>query len=556
MNAFGMIFNLLGSLGVFLYGMRVMSDGIHKVAGDKMKNILNYMTKNKFMAVLTGLFITALIQSSSATTVMIVSFVNAGLLTLVQSIGVIMGANIGTTVTTWIVASLGFKFKITAIALPIIGVGLPLYFSKAKKKKEWAEVLIGFGLLFLGLAFLKDSVPDIKSHPEVMSFVTNLTGRGAISYIMFVLLGTILTVVVQSSSAAMAITVTMLFKGWIDFPTAAMVVLGENIGTTITAFLASIGTTVNARRAARAHMLFNIFGVLWMTVVFLPFINFIHWLAPWDEKILTNLPLSLSLFHTIFNLINTFVCIWMIGLFAKLVEKLVKPSKADEETCYTLKYIDSGRVDATAFNLEKARHEIFRMADITGEMFEKVLHLFFNPNKKLGLEVDEIKKQEDLTDQMQEQITHYLTKCSEEALTDVYATNINAMIRIAHELESIGDSAFRIMLLTKKKYDSGLTLHPEAEKEIKNISSSVAAFMSLYNENMLEHMKKVDLKQAYDIETEINNIRKTYRNNARKRITSGKSDVQTELLYIDVLKHFEHIGDYSLNIAQALRSVR
>jgi phosphate:Na+ symporter len=555
MSSIALIFNLLGSLGVFLYGMKVMSDGIHKVAGDKMKSILNYMTKNRFMAVFTGFLITALIQSSSATTVMVVSFVNAGLLNLVQSIGVIMGANIGTTVTTWIVSFVGFKFKISAIALPMIGVGLPLFFSKHRMKREWAEVLIGFGLLFLGLSFLKDSVPDINNHPEIFQFVKDFTGRGLLSYFIFVILGAGLTIAVQSSSAAMAITVTMAYKGWIDFPTAAMIVLGENIGTTITAYLASIGTTVNARRAARAHLLFNIFGVVWMTFIFTYFIQLIDWLSPWKEM-LSNLPLKLSLFHTVFNVINTFVCIWLVKYFALAVEKIVKPNRNDENTEYKLAYLQSGRVDPTAFNLEQVRQEIFKLVRICEEMFDTSLHLFFNPNKKLGDEVEKISRQEKLTDDMQREITNFLTLCSEEALTDTYAKNINAMIRIVHELEGIGDSVLRIMLITKKKYDKKLEMHPEATQEINDIAKAVKEFMSLYNHKMLEHMKRDDLKQAYEIENQINNIRKRYKHNARERITAGNSDVQAELLYIDLLRHFEHIGDYSLNIAQALRSVR
>lgn len=555
MSSIALIFNLLGSLGVFLYGMKVMSDGIHKVAGDKMKSILNYMTKNRFMAVFTGFLITALIQSSSATTVMVVSFVNAGLLNLVQSIGVIMGANIGTTVTTWIVSFVGFKFKISAIALPMIGVGLPLFFSKHRMKREWAEVLIGFGLLFLGLSFLKDSVPDINNHPEIFQFVKDFTGRGLLSYFIFVILGAGLTIAVQSSSAAMAITVTMAYKGWIDFPTAAMIVLGENIGTTITAYLASIGTTVNARRAARAHLLFNIFGVVWMTFIFTYFIQLIDWLSPWKEM-LSNLPLKLSLFHTVFNVINTFICIWLVKYFALAVEKIVKPNRNDENTEYKLAYLQSGRVDPTAFNLEQVRQEIFKLVRICEDMFDTSLHLFFNPHKKLGDEVEKISRQEKLTDDMQREITNFLTLCSEEALTDTYAKNINAMIRIVHELEGIGDSVLRIMLITKKKYDKKLEMHPEATQEINDIAKAVKEFMSLYNHKMLEHMKRDDLKQAYEIENQINNIRKRYKHNARERITAGNSDVQAELLYIDLLRHFEHIGDYSLNIAQALRSVR
>ena len=259
------VLSILGSLGVFLYGMRVMSDGIQNVAGERLQQILNTMTKNKFLAILTGFIITSLVQSSSATTVMVVSFVNASLLNLTQAIGVIMGANIGTTITTWIVSIVGFKFKISAIALPIVGIGLPLIFSKLKKRRDLGEVLIGFGMLFLGLMFLKQSVPDIKQHPEVLSFLQNFTSLPYFwSLLFFIFVGTILTIVVQSSSAAMAITVTIAAFGWIDFPTAAAIVLGENIGTTITAYLASVGANVNARRAARAHFLFNVFGVLWM----------------------------------------------------------------------------------------------------------------------------------------------------------------------------------------------------------------------------------------------------------------------------------------------------
>ena len=296
-----MILKLMGALGVFLYGMRVMSEGLQKSAGTKLKSILDFMTQNRVFAVLTGFIITAFVQSSSATTVMVVSFVNAGLLELAQAIGVIMGANIGTTVTTWIVSLIGFKFKITAIALPVIGIGLPLIFSKVQKRKDFGEVLVGFGLLFLGLMFLKQSVPDIKTHPQALSFIQNFTDLPFfLSTIIFVILGTILTIVVQSSSAAMAITVTMAAFGWINFPTAAAIVLGENIGTTITAYLASIGTSVNARRAARAHFLFNIFGVIWMLFLFRFFVgdnNRMQWLQQqFQKKLKYQFPLKLALF--------------------------------------------------------------------------------------------------------------------------------------------------------------------------------------------------------------------------------------------------------------------
>ncbi|MCK5673030.1 MAG: Na/Pi cotransporter family protein, partial [Spirochaetales bacterium] len=346
------ILSIAGSLGLFLFGMKIMSDGIQKTAGDKLKSILNMMTKNRVAAVFTGFFITAIVQSSSATTVMVVSFVNAGLLNLGQAIGVIMGANIGTTVTGWIVAILGFKFKITAMALPAIGIGLPFFFSKNLNRKEIGEILIGFGLLFLGLGFLKDSVPDIKSHPEILEFIQHLTGYGFGSMILFVIIGGVITVIVQSSSAAMAITLTMAYSGWIDYPTAAAIVLGENIGTTITAYLASIGTNINARRASRAHTLFNIFGVIWMLILFKPFLSFVDFIVPGDIFSGTNhsiIPTHLAMFHTLFNLTNTLIGMFIIPQITFLVRKLV-PEKGIEDTEeYTFKYISAPIQDTPEF---------------------------------------------------------------------------------------------------------------------------------------------------------------------------------------------------------------
>ena len=279
------IFTIIGSLGLFLYGMKIMSEGIQKAAGDRLQKIMNLMTANRFASVFTGFSITALIQSSSATTVMVVSFVDAGLLTLRQAIGVIMGANIGTTVTGWLVAIIGFKFSISTIALPAVGIGLPLFFIKKLRKKDLGEVFIGFGLLFLGLGFLKSSMPDINSHPEVLEFLTRFTNRGFLRTLSSFSAGALITVIVQSSLAAMAITLTMAHAGWIDFPTAAAIILGENIGTTITAYLASLSTGVNARRAPGPTPLFNLLGVLWMSLLFVPFLSLVNTLVPGDVRV-------------------------------------------------------------------------------------------------------------------------------------------------------------------------------------------------------------------------------------------------------------------------------
>ncbi|RLC50788.1 MAG: Na/Pi cotransporter family protein [Candidatus Cloacimonadota bacterium] len=548
------IFKLLGSLGVFLYGMRVMSDGIQKVAGNRMQSILNYMTANRVVAVLTGFIITALVQSSSATTVMVVSFVNASLLSITQAIGVVMGANIGTTVTTWIVSVIGFKFKITSIALPIIGVGLPFMFSKLKKRRDTGEILIGFGLLFLGLMFLKDSVPDIKSNPEVLEFLKNYTDLGFLSFVIFVFVGSVLTVIVQSSSAAMAITVTMAYMGWIGFETAAAIVLGENIGTTVTAYLASLGTNVNARRTARAHFLFNIFGVVWMACVFKYFTQFILKIAPWDSSLQENLPLNLSLFHTVFNVTNTMMFIPFLKPFANIVEKIVKPKESDLSKEYKFQFISTGLQDTAQMNIQAARAELDKMVALIDNMFNTFLHVFHNPDKKMGSTVERVKDMENLSDQMQVEITKYLVECSKEQLSEHNIMNVNAMMRIINELENIGDSCYKLMILTERKYLNNIQLHKKAREEFDDFAALLAESMDLYKQRMNEHLEKQVLELAYKLEVKMNNLRDNLKKAAQHRLQDG-SNVKAELMYLDILKHFEHIGDNSLNIAQALRQV-
>jgi phosphate:Na+ symporter len=548
------IFKLLGALGVFLYGMRVMSEGIQKVAGKKMQSILNYMTANRAIAVLTGFLITGLVQSSSATTVMVVSFVNASLLTLTQAIGVVMGANIGTTVTTWLISIIGFKFSITAIALPIVGIGLPFMFSKYKKRRDIGDILIGFGLLFLGLMFLKSSVPDIRSNPEVLEFLKNYTELGFMSFVIFVIVGSLLTVIVQSSSAAMAITVTMAFMGWIGFETAAAIVLGENIGTTVTAYLASIGTSVNARRTARAHFLFNFFGVIWMAFIFRYFTAFILKIAPWNSSLQENLPLNLSLFHTVFNITNTLICIPFIAQFAKLVNILVKAKESDLSKEYKLQYISTGLQDTAQMNIQTAKIELTKMALVIEKMFTTFLNVFRNPDIKMGIKVEKVKEMENLTDQMQEEITKFLVECSKEELSERSVMNVTAMMRVVNELENIGDSCFKLMILTERKYDNKIQLHNKAMEEFNDFTSILLEFMGIYKEHMTEHLEKKLLELAYKLERKINNLRDNLKKAAQKRLQVG-ADVKSELLYLDLLKHFEHIGDNSLNIAQALRQV-
>ncbi len=365
------VLQLFGALGFFIYGMKVMSEGIQKVAGTKMRQVLSAMTSNRLKGVFTGFALTSLIQSSSATTVLVVSFVNAGLLSLVESIGVIMGANIGTTVTAWLISIIGFKVKIATYAMPIIALGFPMLFFSRSKVKSWGEVLIGFALLFLGLTYLKDSVPDLKSNPEILSFLSGYTDLGFLSLLIFVGIGTLITVIVQSSSAAMALTLVMANNGWIPFELAAAMVLGENIGTTITANLAAIIGNVHAKRAAAAHFMFNIFGVLWIMLLMPIFLNAIDSYmmltggsSPYNNA--EDIPIGLSIFHSSFNIINTLILVNFVNIIAKAVTKMVSSKGDDEE--FHLEYIGTGMMDTAELSLEEAAKETSKFGEITSRM--------------------------------------------------------------------------------------------------------------------------------------------------------------------------------------------
>ena len=548
MHIIVIILEVIGSLGLFLYGMKVMSDGIQKAAGEKLQSILNHITSNRFVAVFTGFAITAIIQSSSATTVMVVSFVNAGLLNLTQSIGVIMGANIGTTITGWIVSILGFKFKIAEIAIPIIGIGLPLFFSKNRDRKNWGEFLIGFGLLFIGLSYLKKSVPS--NNQALIDFIAPYTDLGFGSVILFVLFGAIITIIVHSSSASMAIVLTMAASGLVKLDVAAAMIMGSNIGTTIDAFLASIGATINAKRAARVHILFNIFGVLVILVFFRPFLALIERIVPGDE-----ITTTLAMFHTIFNITNTAVFIGFVPQIARFVEKLVPGKIAFEDsTVYKLEYITSTIQDTPELNLLNAQKEIVHMTELVENMFTKYLTIFQNPDKKMGDDVESLRKMEDYSDQMQEQITAYLLECTKENLNEEGRNNASAMIRIVSELESIGDSCFSLIMLTVKKYKKNIPLHDNAINEIVQYSELVSEFLQFIKGHLNAHLSKKNFEKAHELEDKIDDYRNRLRKKARNQIAEG-ADVKGELLYIDIVRHIERMGDYCLNIAQTLRKV-
>ncbi len=552
---------LLGALGLFLFGMKLMSEALQKVAGNKMRNILTAMTSNRFKGVLTGILITAIIQSSSATTVMVVSFVNAGLLSLVQSIGVIMGANIGTTVTAWLISIIGFKVKISALALPLIGLGFPLLFSKNKKLSSWGEVVLGFSILFMGLEALKSSVPDIHSNPEILSFLTHYTGMGIRSDLMFLAIGTLLTIVIQSSSATMALTLVMCNNGWIPFELAAAMVLGENIGTTITANIAALVANASAKRAARAHFIFNIIGVIWIMLILHPFLNLIAEItikvtghSPFEVN--SAIPIALSLFHSIFNITNVLLLVGFTPLIVKIVEKMI-PIKDDEKEEFRLQYISSGMLSTAELSTLQAKKEIASFANHTKKMFGFVKKSFNETNEKsFTYFYERTLKYEDICDNMEVEIASYLTKISEGELSTAASTRISSMLKIISDIESIGDSCYNLAKACKRKFEQKPSFLPNSIKTIHSMFDliDVAFDTMIYN---LEHdYHLASLKKANEIERKINQYRTELKQEHLNNIKEKKYTYQSGVIYIDIVLECEKLGDYIINVSEALNEIK
>lgn len=587
---------LVGSLGMFLYGMKIMSEGLQKVAGDKLRNILSAMTTNRFTGVLTGILITALIQSSSATTVMVVSFVNAGLLTLTQSISVIMGANVGTTVTAWIISIFGFKVNISIFSLPLIGICIPLIFSNKSKRKSWGEFLMGFAFLFMGLDFLKTSVPDLQSNPEILSVLQGYTSMGYASIFLFLLLGTILTIIVQSSSATVAITLIMCTKGWIPFEMAAAMVLGENIGTTITANIAAISANISARRAAIAHLMFNVFGVIWVLILFYPFTRMIAWIVtnygpgdPYEmtkfldtlspetiamitnpvntltdpklialQKELLSLQVSvsygLSLFHTIFNITNVCIMIWFIKFYVYVCSAIVKPKKGSDEEEFQLRYISSGMLSTSELSLMQAKKEIAVYGDRTYRMLNMVKELYYEKEENNFLKIySRIEKYESISDRMEIEIANYLTYVAEGRLSSESKEEIRTMLRAVTEIESIADSCNNLARGIKRRNEGKSEFPQELNKNMDRMFDLIDKALVRMNE-ILHKMETVpeDINASYNIENEINNYRNQLKVHNMEDVNQKKYDYQDGVYYMDMVAECEKLGDYVLNVVQAI----
>lgn len=570
---------LLGAVGIFLYGMTLMSEGLQKAAGNGLRNILGAMTRNRFTGALTGFSITALIQSSSASTVMVVSFVSAGLMTLAQSVAVIMGANVGTTATAWIITLFGFKVDIGAFAIPIIAFCIPLLFSSHSRRKSIGEIILGFALLFIGLDWIEANVPDLKSSPEIFGFLTQYADMGYISVLLFVAIGIVATMIIQSSSAAIAIVLIMCTKGWITFDLACAMILGSNIGTTITPIIASLGANLAAKRAALCHLMFNVLGTVWALALFIPFTDLTVWvtdsLGQGDPTQLygyinnTSNPdptqvammagwasFGLSIFHTIFNAINLSVMIWMTGFYVKVVEKIM-PSKHRGDDEFQLTYISSGRVAASELNMAQAEKEIGVYAKRVNRMLDMAQDLVHakEGSEEFNKLYSRLEKYEEISDRMEIEIANYLNRCAEGRLSNQGKQRIAAMLNIISEVESIGDSCFGVAKILARKQESRVPFNDEIYENIDRMFAYVKKSMKnmLVLLEDLEDVREEDIIVSYNYEREINNLRNSLRIANVENINNQHYEYQAGIYYMDLIGDLERTGDYIINVVDTVK---
>lgn len=574
---------LLGAVGMFLYGMKVMSEGLQKIAGDRMRSILSAMTKNRFAGVITGVLITALIQSSSASTVMVVSFVNAGLMTLGESMAVIMGANVGTTATTWIISLLGVKVNISAVAIPLIAFATPMLFMQKNKWKSTGEFLIGFAFLFLGLEYLSNSVPDLQANPELFAFLQSYTNSGFLSVLIFLIVGIVVTMVIQSSAATFAIVMIMCTKGWISFPLGCAMVLGSNIGTTITPILASFGGNVAAKKAALGHLMFNVLGTAWTLILFFPFVSLIEYIvdsfgqgdpnallakvtyAGSAENLATeelaslqaSVAFGLTMFHTMFNFINLTVMIWLTETYVKICNWMIK-SKTTEDAEFQLKYISGGLLSASELNITQAEREIALYGERVNRMWGMVKDLkTINPgSEEFNKLYSRIEKYEEISDRMEIEIANYLKLVSGGRLSFEGKLRISALLNIISEIESIADSNFNIARTIVRQDHA----HIKFNDVITHNINSMEHYIDEALENMLKILRDIEGAQEslliYNInkEREINNYRNTLRCENIENINNRLYEYQEGIFYMDIINECEKLGDYVINVIEDVKN--
>ncbi|MBQ4478128.1 MAG: Na/Pi cotransporter family protein [Bacteroidales bacterium] len=561
------IINFAGALGIFLYGMKLMSGGLQKFAGRGMRHIMGKITNNPIRGILTGTIVTTAIQSSSATTVMVVSFVNAGMITLAGAIAVIMGANIGTTVTAWIITLLGLGESTGAFSFPllILAISLPFMFAKKDKLKSIGEFIIGFSLLLLGMNFLQSAMPNLEEFPKFLEALSTISNYGFLSILLFIVIGAILTCLVQASAAMMAITLVMCYKGWIGLDVAVALVMGQNIGTTITANLAAIVANTAGKKAARAHFVFNVIGVILTLIIFHPIMNLI---AKITEAIMgsnpyisvgaigynpTAIPLALALFHTFFNVVNTVILAWFIPQIIKIVDWMVKPVAEDAEDEFRLTYIGGSWMNTAELNIQSAKQEIEIFSNRVLKMYSFLPSLRYAKNEEeFGKVFDRIKKYEGITDRMEVEIAKFLTKISEGDLSEQGSQRISSMLRIIDNLESIGDAVYQIAALRKDKFEAAVHFDQHQNDNLEQMTQLVQQALDVMNANLQCSYSSIDLPAAYVAEEKINKYRDKLRAEHLEAIKHGKYNYAIGTAYSGLYALYEKLGDYVINVSEAI----
>lgn len=561
------ILNFAGALAVFLFGMKLMSEGLQKFAGNKMRSVMGKVTGNPVRGILTGAAVTTAIQSSSATTVMVVSFVNAGLLSLAGAVAVIMGANIGTTVTAWIITLFGLGESSSAFSLPMLLGAISIFFSFSKKNqlKSVGEFIIGLALLLIGMKFLQSAMPNLEEYPRFLETLATLSQYGFWSILIFVAIGALLTCLVQASAAMMAITLVMCYNGWISFDVAVALVMGQNIGTTITANLAAMVANTNGKKAARAHLVFNVIGVVLTLVVFRPEMNLIAKMtssmigsSPYtvvgaEGYSPESIPLALSIFHTFFNVVNTLILAWFIPVIIRVVDWMVKPERQDEDEIARLKYIGGHWMSTSELSMQAAQKEIEDFSKRVLRMYE------FLPGLRTAKDDEEfahilgrIEKYEEITDAMEEEISNYLTRLAEGDLSQQGSQRISSMLRIVDNLESIGDTIYQIAITRKNKREEAVHFDDEQNANLQHMTDLVRASLDVMDQNLRSDYNVVRLAQAEDAEREINLYRDSLRHNYLEALKSGKYDFSIGQAYSSLFALYEKLGDFVINITEAI----
>ena len=549
---------LLGSLGLFIFGMKIMSDGLQRTAGEKLRRMLGSITSNRFKGVLTGFMSTSIVQSSSVTTVMTVSLVNAGLINLRQSAGVMMGANIGTTITAWLVLLLGFKVSISSYALALIAIGAPLLFMTFRKSKDLANAIIGFAILFIGLQFLKDAVPNLDKDSALVQFFINYKDIPFISNLMFVGLGALVTIVIQSSSAAMALTLTMVSKGIIPFEVACAMVLGENIGTTITAEIASSIGNVHAKRSARIHSLFNIVGVTWMLIIiplFLKLIGFFigqsHGLT-FDPENTGMANEGIALFHTLFNSANVLLLIGFVPFLVKIAERSVSSrGEADEE--FKLDYISAAGIALPEVAILEAKKEVAKFGHVTTRMNDFVKTLINDQDKKKRNKMfNKLKKYEEITDRVEVEVANYLDKLSIQEISQEASSQIRSMLSITNDLERIGDVYYQMSKTIERKDEEKIYFLPEQRENLNKMLDLLEKAFTEMNTNLSSEYGHISVENSKKIEREINQLRNELRKSYLENAEKGEYKFQPGIMYNNLFSSCEKVGDHIINVTEAV----